>query len=114
MEGWRDGKVGGGAEATAGQTNKSEGRSDVMGGVAVGGGVNRVGQRQEETTPLIGKKEELTSVIMYCAFRPFNQNIFSVQLPAVSVSSPRSVRPWWRSVGGFLPVCVRLRTWSFK
>lgn len=61
MEGWRDGKIGGGAEAgkvlradgkgkTAGQTNKSEGRSDVMGGVAVGGGVNRVGQRREETT----------------------------------------------------------------
>lgn len=39
-----------------GQTNKSEGRvegrSDVMGGVAVGGRVSRVGQRQEEITAL--------------------------------------------------------------
>lgn len=81
-------------EKTAAQTNKSEGRvekrSDGMGGVAVGGGVNRVGHRQEEIMAVIGKKRRINVGNFFLSFSPILFFLFfpPVQLPGVSFLQP--------------------------
>lgn len=74
VDGWRDGKIGGGTEAgkvsradrkKRGQDKQInqkeegsvEGRSDVMRGVAMGGEVDRAGQRHGEVTARKEKKQ---------------------------------------------------------
>lgn len=95
----------------AGQTNKSEGRvkkrSDGMGGVGVGGGVDPVGHRQQEIMAVIGKKRKINAGHFFSFF----SSIFSPRSTSwcvfYSPSFCETLMKVIRRVSPCVCVCVR-------